>query len=70
MRNQRALNFGRAEPPTVDLKYVIGAPAMPKVAVLILVALVSRTEPGTLKGFFGFLGLVPITRTNGVSLDH
>src|SRR5580704_16481577 len=70
MRNQRAFHLRGTEPAAIHFEQVIRATDIEEVAILILVVLVSRSEPVTLKSLPGFVMLVPVSGARGISLDQ
>lgn len=70
VRNQCALNFGGIKPAPVYFEQIIGAPSVPKVAVLILVVFISSAKPMPLDFVLGLFVLVPVGRADRISLHQ
>src|SRR5580765_3867911 len=70
MRDQSALDFRGTQPKSVNLKEIVGASGIPKVALFILIVFVAGAKPVADKSFLRFFVFVPIARAGGVSLNH
>src|SRR5262245_2714074 len=69
MAHQRRFHLDGRDPDAADLQHVIGASAVPEVAVLVLVILVARLDPCAEERLLGLVVLVPVVRHRGVAFD-
>src|ERR1700731_1857000 len=69
MRDERALDFRRAEPEPLDFKEIVGAAGVPEKSIFILTIFIACAEPLTDKRVFCFFGLIPIAGAEGIALD-
>src|SRR5579875_131951 len=70
MGDQRCLYLDRRNPLPADLEHIIGASAVPVVALFVLVILIAGMNPVTVDHIFGLLMLVPVVRGGAVPLDQ
>src|SRR6266542_2398445 len=69
MAHEGVLHLDRRDPDAPHLQHVVGAAAVPEVAVVVLVVLVARLDPVAKERGLGLLVLVPVIGHGRVALD-
>ena len=69
VRDQRVLDFDRADPQAADLEHVVGAPGVPVEPVGVLRVLVAGADPVPFDRVLGLLVLVPVAGADRIAAD-
>src|SRR5579859_370151 len=70
VRNQRRLHLYRRNPLPADFEHVVRAPAVPEIAVLVLVIFVAGLNPGAENRILRALVLIPVLRAGAIAGDE